>query len=58
MCNEDALNAAMEGELELLKSIIEKDPLKIHQKDEDGYFPIHRASYNGHTSTIEVSLYL
>ena len=54
MNDEDALDAAMDGELNLLKSIIEKDPLKVNQRDEDGYLPLHRASYNGHVQTIEV----
>ena len=50
----DALDAAMCGELDILKAIIGVDPSKVHMRDEDGYFPIHRASYNGHISTIEV----
>lgn len=46
--------AAENDHLDIVKALIEEDNSLINSKDGDGYSPLHRASYNGHTEIINV----
>lgn len=47
--------AAENNHLDILKSLLEEDKSLVSSKDGDGYSPLHRAAYNGHTDVINVS---
>ena len=44
-----SLRAAEHGQLDVLKGVLTSHPLAVHTTDTDGYTPLHRASYGGHT---------
>lgn len=50
------LKLSEKGIFERVMSILDKDPSLVNCKDSDGYTPLHRASYNGHTNVVRVLL--
>ncbi|XP_054769097.2 ankyrin repeat domain-containing protein 49-like [Lytechinus pictus] len=48
--------AAENNEIETAKDLLEATPTLISIQDEDGYTPLHRAAYNGHTAMVEFLL--
>uniref|UniRef100_A0AC34F8G2 Ankyrin repeat domain-containing protein 49 n=1 Tax=Panagrolaimus sp. ES5 TaxID=591445 RepID=A0AC34F8G2_9BILA len=52
---EQFLTAAEDGNLDQLKTMIEKYPNFLHVRDRDNYTPLHRAAYNNH---VDVCKYL
>ena len=40
--------SAQYNQLDILRSLITERPDLIQTRDEDGYSPLHRASYSGH----------
>ena len=46
--------AAENGELTILTSMLDDQPDMLQCSDEDGYTPLHRAAYNGHTDVLQV----
>ncbi|XP_030842861.1 poly [ADP-ribose] polymerase tankyrase-1-like [Strongylocentrotus purpuratus] len=48
--------AAENNEIETAKDLLDSTPTLIGVKDEDGYTPLHRATYNGHTAMVEFLL--
>lgn len=46
--------AAENGRLDIVKEIIQTNAGLIHVRDNDGYTPLHRASYNDHTEIVKV----
>lgn len=53
---ERTLWAAEYGEFEVLMQMLEHHPNMLQCTDEDGYTPLHRAAYNGHTEVIQLLL--
>jgi len=47
--------AAETGNIDILSEMIAKDASLVNALDEDGYTPLHRAAYEGHVQTAEVS---
>uniref|UniRef100_A0A7E4VPP3 ANK_REP_REGION domain-containing protein n=1 Tax=Panagrellus redivivus TaxID=6233 RepID=A0A7E4VPP3_PANRE len=52
---EQFLTAAEEGNLEVIREMVEKYPDFLHVRDRDEYTPLHRAAYNNH---VEVCKFL
>ncbi|XP_018328199.1 ankyrin repeat domain-containing protein 49-like [Agrilus planipennis] len=52
----EILWAAENGELEVVKSLVLKDPGLVNVADKDGYTPLHRACYNNHVEVVEFLL--
>ncbi len=52
MLNNKLLNAAMNGQIDLVKYLIVMGADK-EARNENGYTPLHMASYKGHLSTVE-----
>lgn len=50
------LESCENGILDHVVQILDKDPSLINCTDEDGYSPLHRASYNGHLDVVRVLL--
>lgn len=44
------------GIVDHVVQILDKEPSLINCRDEDGYSPLHRASYNGHTNVVRILL--
>ena len=53
-CSEQTLEAAENGAINELRELIARDPDLVHAVDDDGYTPLHRAAYNGHTEAAQV----
>jgi hypothetical protein len=47
--------AAENNKLDVVKELLNSDSSLTGTKDNDGYTPLHRASYNGHTDMVMVS---
>ena len=41
--------AAENGDTDLVAELLESDQSLVNSKDNDGYSPLHRASYENHT---------
>ena len=41
--------AAENGDTDLVAELLESDQFLVNSKDNDGYSPLHRASYENHT---------
>ncbi|VDN01767.1 unnamed protein product [Thelazia callipaeda] len=54
--NEQVLTAAENGDIELLKSLINDCPSLLLARDADGYTALHRAAYNGHLEVVNYLL--
>ena len=52
----DAHHAAMVGDIQSLREIAEKKPHMLHQKDQNGWTPLHEASRGGNREAIELLL--
>ena len=55
------LKSAQKGDIEKIRDLIlklspEECSTLVNVQDEDGYTPLHRASYNGHVPVIELLL--
>ncbi|MCL4147281.1 UNVERIFIED_CONTAM: hypothetical protein GTU68_060842, partial [Idotea baltica] len=48
--------ASEKGRLDIVSNLIEEDASLIHVKDDDDYTPLHRASYNNHSTTVKALL--
>jgi len=46
--------AAQTGKEDVVRSILEESKELVGASDSDGYTPLHRAAYEGHTNIIEV----
>ncbi|XP_070561482.1 ankyrin repeat domain-containing protein 49-like [Ptychodera flava] len=53
---EQFLWAAENNHLDIITELLEKNQSLINVQDDDGYTPLHRASYNGHLQAIELLL--
>lgn len=53
---EAMLSACENGIVDHVLQILEKEPTLLNCRDEDGYSPLHRACYNGHTDVVKVLL--
>ncbi|CAO4369951.1 unnamed protein product [Caenorhabditis nigoni] len=51
------LTAAEEGDLDLIKLLIEEDETRLNWKDSDGYTALHRASYNNNIDVVKHLLF-
>ncbi|XP_067004714.2 ankyrin repeat domain-containing protein 49 [Anabrus simplex] len=52
----EILWAAENGALDVVKTIVEADPLCVNIRDKDGYTPLHRACYNNHVDVVDYLL--
>lgn len=52
------LTAAENGDLELVKEMITRNPDLLHVRDRDFYTPLHRAAYSDKLETVEYLLSL
>lgn len=52
----EILKACEKGDLEIVKSLLEKDPNLINAKDGDSYTPLHRACYSNNIEIVEYLL--
>ncbi|KAK9875574.1 hypothetical protein WA026_009377 [Henosepilachna vigintioctopunctata] len=50
------LQAAEQGQLEYIKTLLNKNPALIQAKDKDGYTPLHRACYGNHVNVVQYLL--
>ncbi|XP_046612171.1 ankyrin repeat domain-containing protein 49-like [Neodiprion virginianus] len=50
------LEAAENGDLEMIRQLVIRDPSLIHATDHDGYTPLHRACYGNHVDVVEYLL--
>ncbi|XP_002737752.1 ankyrin repeat domain-containing protein 49-like [Saccoglossus kowalevskii] len=55
---EKLLWAAENNHIDIIEELYEQNPNLINVSDNDGYTPLHRASYNDHTQAIEMLLKL
>lgn len=46
--------AAESGNLQILEEMLMQDAGLVNARDSDGYTPLHRAAYEGHTQIVEV----
>ncbi|RWS17184.1 Ankyrin repeat domain-containing protein 49-like protein [Dinothrombium tinctorium] len=51
-----ALGAAESGDCETLRKLLRREPHLAHVVDDDGYTPLHRASYGNHCEVIKLLL--
>ena len=58
MCSEQILEAAENGDVVILGELIAQDPNLVDAVDEDGYSPLHRAAYNGHTEAAQACVWV
>ena len=47
--------AAEHGDLEIVKELVTGDKHLVNSRDDDGYTPLHRASYENHIPVIQVT---
>ena len=50
------LKSCEKGILDHVVQLLDKDPSLVKCRDEDGYSPLHRASYNGHADVVRILL--
>lgn len=50
--SKEILWAAENGNLEVIKGLIEQDSSLVHSTDTDGYTPLHRACYGDYTEIV------
>lgn len=50
------LKSCENGIVEHVMQILDKESSLVNCKDEDGYSPLHRASYNGHLNVVRILL--
>jgi ankyrin repeat protein len=50
------LQAAENGQLEEVKSLIQTDPSLVNVTDKEGYTPLHRACYGNHVEIVKYLL--
>lgn len=50
------LESCENGILDHVVQLLDRDPSLINCRDEDGYSPLHRASYNGHLPVVRILL--
>jgi len=48
--------AAETGNIDIVTEMLNKDAELISATDADGYTPLHRASYEGHSRVVEVCI--
>lgn len=53
---ERILWAAQHNQLELVRSLLSRDPRLVSTRDSDGYTALHRASYNNHPDMVRLLL--
>ena len=46
--------AAENGNIDEVKRLLDEDQNLLHYVDNDGYSPLHRASYNNHIHVVKV----
>ena len=50
------LSAAMDGQVDGVKDILQSSPLIVNKTDSDGYTALHRACYSGHENVVSLLL--
>ena len=54
--SDQTLEAAENGDNDVLRELLAEDPSLVNAVDEDGYTPLHRAAYNGHTEAAQACI--
>ncbi|KZS09441.1 Lethal (2) 35Be [Daphnia magna] len=52
----EILWAAAEGDINVIRNLLQNNPALVHVKDHDGYSALHRACYENHVNIVELLL--
>ncbi|XP_034236689.1 ankyrin repeat domain-containing protein 49-like [Thrips palmi] len=50
------LSAAEKGKIDVIKLLLQENPELVSSRDQDGYTPLHRASYSNHPEVVKLLL--